>query len=121
MRGERGARGNARTWVPCAQVTRGLQKSLLAQRALLVLVLLATCMLIGDGCLTPSISVVSSISGLQQISSINERKALTHSPCWLQYCCVHVLHSPSTPSCGATWCYTAAYLASLAKQCMAAL
>jgi K+ transporter len=37
---------------------------------LLLLVLVATCMLIGDGCLTPSISVVASITGLKQISSI---------------------------------------------------
>ena len=31
--------------------------------------------MVGDGCLTPSISVVSSISGLQQISSIGEGAA----------------------------------------------
>lgn len=52
------------------QVTRALQKSKILQRVLLLLVLVATCMLIGDGCLTPSISVVASITGLKQISSI---------------------------------------------------
>ena len=65
------------------QVTRGLQKSLVAQRLLLLLVLGATCMLIGDGCLTPSISVVSSISGLKQISSIGNGAAFSASCCSL--------------------------------------
>ncbi|BDA46994.1 Potassium transporter 5 [Coccomyxa sp. Obi] len=57
-------------------VTRALQKSRTLQRVLLVLVLIATCMLIGDGCLTPSISVVSSISGLKQISSIGNNAVM---------------------------------------------
>ena len=34
----------------------------------------ATCMLIGDGTLTPAISVVSSITGLQQKTSIAQRE-----------------------------------------------
>ena len=98
------------------QVTRGLQKSLVAQRCLLLLVLLATCMLIGDGCLTPSISVVSSISGLQQISSIGEgaclspffifglgctRKVRSHL-CWA-YCVMDLrtnkVHCPKLDAC----------------------
>lgn len=61
------------------QVTRCLQKSRFAQRLLLVLVLGATCMLIGDGCLTPSISVVAAISGLKQISSIGNSESSSTS------------------------------------------
>ncbi|KAK9918504.1 hypothetical protein WJX75_004557 [Coccomyxa subellipsoidea] len=57
-------------------VTRALQKSKILQRVLLLLVLVATCMLIGDGCLTPSISVVASITGLKQISSIGNNAVI---------------------------------------------
>ena len=56
------------------QVSRAMQRSLFLQRLLLVLVLGATCMLIGDGTLTPAISVVSSITGLQQKTSITQCK-----------------------------------------------
>ncbi|KAK4752721.1 hypothetical protein SAY87_021519 [Trapa incisa] len=42
-----------------------LEKSPLLQRILLVLALLGTCMVIGDGVLTPAISVFSAVSGLE--------------------------------------------------------
>ena len=56
------------------QVSRAMQRSLALQRLLLITVLGATCMLIGDGTLTPAISVVSSITGLQQNTSIGQRE-----------------------------------------------
>ena len=68
--------------MPCRpQVSRAMQRSLFLQRLLLVLVLGATCMLIGDGTLTPAISVVSSITGLQQNTNIGQRKQLLKCPC----------------------------------------
>ena len=67
-----------------AQVSRAMQRSLCLQRLLLIVVLGATCMLIGDGTLTPAISVVSSITGLEQNTSIGQREpllaALLHAP-----------------------------------------
>ena len=66
-------------WCGGVQVSRAMQRSLFLQRLLLVLVLGATCMLIGDGTLTPAISVVSSITGLQQKTSITQCKRLQHS------------------------------------------
>ena len=57
-----------------------MQRSLFLQRLLLVLVLGATCMLIGDGTLTPAISVVSSITGLQQNTNIGQREQLIEMP-----------------------------------------
>ncbi|XP_007031417.2 PREDICTED: potassium transporter 8 [Theobroma cacao] len=42
-----------------------LEKHKILQRALLVLALIGTCMVIGDGVLTPAISVYSAVSGLE--------------------------------------------------------
>eukprot|EP00250_Pteridium_aquilinum_P007757 c17413_g1_i1 orf=266-2647(-) len=42
-----------------------LEKSKVAQKALMVLVMLGTCMVIGDGVLTPAISVLSAIVGIK--------------------------------------------------------
>ncbi|EOY02343.1 Potassium transporter family protein isoform 1 [Theobroma cacao] len=42
-----------------------LEKHKILQRALLVLALIGTCMVIGDGVLTPAISVFSAVSGLE--------------------------------------------------------
>ncbi|EIE21883.1 potassium transporter [Coccomyxa subellipsoidea C-169] len=58
------------------KIEGGVKPSIATHRVVLVLVLIATCMLIGDGCLTPSISVVSSISGLKQISSIGNNAVI---------------------------------------------
>ncbi|KAJ7558578.1 hypothetical protein O6H91_04G046900 [Diphasiastrum complanatum] len=42
-----------------------LENSRIAQRALLITIMVGTCMVIGDGALTPAISVLSAISGLR--------------------------------------------------------
>ena len=69
------------TWMIGMQVQRAMQRSLFLQRLLLIVVLGATCMLIGDGTLTPAISVVSSITGLQENSSIGQREHLHAASC----------------------------------------
>lgn len=42
-----------------------LEKSAMAQRILLIVVMMGTCMVIGDGALTPAISVMSAVQGIQ--------------------------------------------------------
>ncbi|GLJ12812.1 hypothetical protein SUGI_0198230 [Cryptomeria japonica] len=46
-----------------------LEKSAVAQRILLTFVMIGTCMVIGDGALTPAISVLSAVQGIQQQNS----------------------------------------------------
>ncbi|KAM0847143.1 hypothetical protein ACQ4PT_055195 [Festuca glaucescens] len=48
-----------------ASVRRVLERHRVLQRVLLVLALVGTCMVIGDGVLTPAISVFSAVSGLE--------------------------------------------------------
>ncbi|KAL2603179.1 hypothetical protein R1flu_025959 [Riccia fluitans] len=48
-----------------AKVKAVLEKNKFLRTGLLILVLLGTCMVIGDGILTPSISVLSAVNGLQ--------------------------------------------------------
>jgi KUP system potassium uptake protein len=48
-----------------AHICRACRRALWVQRLLLGLTMLATAMVIGDGVLTPSISVVSAVSGLK--------------------------------------------------------
>ncbi|CAM6086777.1 unnamed protein product [Calypogeia fissa] len=50
-------------------VRRLMEKSKLLQNLLLILVLLSTCMVIGDGILTPAISVLSAVDGIKKASS----------------------------------------------------
>ncbi|KAG8075233.1 hypothetical protein GUJ93_ZPchr0006g46378 [Zizania palustris] len=63
--------GNARTLAggggggAAASVRRLLERHRVLQRVLLVLALIGTCMVIGDGVLTPAISVFSAVSGLE--------------------------------------------------------
>ncbi|KAM7251763.1 hypothetical protein ACFE04_023646 [Oxalis oulophora] len=56
-------------WVPSSNFAIRLKSTLeqhkVLQRILLVLALIGTCMVIGDGVLTPSISVFSAVSGLE--------------------------------------------------------
>ncbi|MCO5594469.1 hypothetical protein L7F22_048499 [Adiantum nelumboides] len=47
------------------KTTRWLEGNCYAQKLLVLLVLFGTCMLIGDGILTPAISVLSSVGGIQ--------------------------------------------------------
>jgi len=52
-----------------------LEGSQLLQRLLLILVLFGTCIVIGDGILTPAISVLSGVSGIKRASSsLNDSK-----------------------------------------------
>ncbi|KAH9321088.1 hypothetical protein KI387_015727, partial [Taxus chinensis] len=46
-----------------------LEESPMAQRVLLVVVMFGTCMVIGDGALTPAISVLSAVQGIQSQNS----------------------------------------------------
>ncbi|KAH9320430.1 hypothetical protein KI387_015069, partial [Taxus chinensis] len=46
-----------------------LEKSAIAQRILLIVVMFGTCMVIGDGALTPAISVLSAVQGIQEENS----------------------------------------------------
>ncbi|KAH7847816.1 hypothetical protein Vadar_030546 [Vaccinium darrowii] len=50
---------------PCSSLKSTLEKHRVLQRLLLVLALIGTCMVIGDGVLTPAISVFSAVSGLE--------------------------------------------------------
>ncbi|KAK4598165.1 hypothetical protein RGQ29_015591 [Quercus rubra] len=54
-----------------------LERHRVLQRFLLVLALIGTCMVIGDGVLTPAISVFSAISGLEFSMSREQHKFLT--------------------------------------------
>ena len=60
------------------QAGQVLRQSGFARLLLLMLVLLATSMIIGDGVLTPAISVISAISGIEQASPniTNSKNAL---------------------------------------------
>lgn len=71
----------------CVQISRAMQRRKSLQRLLLVVVLGATCMLIGDGTLTPAISVVSSITGLQQNTDIGQRKQTSSDSCSMNIAC----------------------------------
>eukprot|EP01018_Ginkgo_biloba_P031855 Gb_04140 [translate_table: standard] len=46
-----------------------LEKSKVAQRILIIVVMVGTCMVIGDGALTPAISVLSAVQGIQANNS----------------------------------------------------
>eukprot|EP01018_Ginkgo_biloba_P031856 Gb_04121 [translate_table: standard] len=46
-----------------------LEKSKVAQRILIIVVMVGTCMVIGDGALTPAISVLSAVQGIQAKNS----------------------------------------------------
>ncbi|KAJ8500799.1 hypothetical protein OPV22_011351 [Ensete ventricosum] len=63
--------GGART---APWMRRLLEKHQISQRMLLVLALLGTCMVIGDGVLTPAISVFSAVSGLEVSMSKEHHK-----------------------------------------------
>ncbi|RWW56628.1 hypothetical protein BHE74_00036628 [Ensete ventricosum] len=66
--------------LPSASVTnastvkRLLEKHRVLQRLLLILALIGTCMVIGDGVLTPAISVFSAVSGLELSMSKEQHK-----------------------------------------------
>ncbi|THU59195.1 hypothetical protein C4D60_Mb03t22420 [Musa balbisiana] len=57
-----------------SRVKRVLEKHHVLQRLLLLLALIGTCMVIGDGVLTPAISVFSAVSGLELSMSEEQHK-----------------------------------------------
>ncbi|XP_020264487.1 potassium transporter 6-like [Asparagus officinalis] len=57
-----------------SRVKRVLEKHQVLQKMLLILALLGTCMVIGDGVLTPAISVFSAVSGLELSMSKQHHK-----------------------------------------------
>ncbi|KAK3130868.1 hypothetical protein QOZ80_6BG0498990 [Eleusine coracana subsp. coracana] len=76
-----------------ARVRRLLEKHKVLQRILLVLALVGTCMVIGDGVLTPAISVFSAVSGLE-LSMEKEQHKYVEVPvaCFILICLFALQH-----------------------------
>ncbi|XP_008806330.2 potassium transporter 10-like [Phoenix dactylifera] len=66
--------GGGRRAEAAARVRRLLEKHQVLQRCLLVLALIGTCMVVGDGVLTPALSVFSAVSGLELSVSREQHK-----------------------------------------------
>ncbi|XP_039038228.1 potassium transporter 2-like [Hibiscus syriacus] len=70
-----------------------LEKHKLLHTALLILVLLGTCMVIGDGVLTPAISVFSAVSGLElSMSKEHHQYAVIPITCLILVCLFALQH-----------------------------
>ncbi|KAJ6422360.1 hypothetical protein OIU84_027340 [Salix udensis] len=70
-----------------------LEKHKCLHTALLILVLLGTCMVIGDGILTPAISVFSAVSGLELSMSDNHHQyAVVPITCFILVCLFALQH-----------------------------
>ncbi|KAJ6433763.1 hypothetical protein OIU84_017462 [Salix udensis] len=70
-----------------------LEKHKALHTALLILVLLGTCMVIGDGLLTPAISVFSAVSGLElSMSSDHHQYAVVPITCFILVCLFTLQH-----------------------------
>uniref|UniRef100_A0A7I4FPU7 Potassium transporter n=2 Tax=Physcomitrium patens TaxID=3218 RepID=A0A7I4FPU7_PHYPA len=67
---------NRKTWMQ-----RKLENSITAQKVLLAIVIFGTCMVIGDGILTPSISVLSAVVGIKAASSNLDTNLVTVISC----------------------------------------
>ncbi|TVU08221.1 hypothetical protein EJB05_41617 [Eragrostis curvula] len=76
-----------------ARVRRLLERHKVLQRVLLVLALVGTCMVIGDGVLTPAISVFSAVSGLE-LSMEKEHHKYVEVPvaCFILVCLFALQH-----------------------------
>jgi KUP system potassium uptake protein len=76
-----------------AGVRRLLERHKVLQRVLLVLALVGTCMVIGDGVLTPAISVFSAVSGLELSMEKHQHKCkdLNTQPCLCPFHCFCLL------------------------------
>ena len=48
-----------------------IEKSATAQRILIIVVMIGTCMVIGDGALTPTISVMSAMQGIKDQNTLS--------------------------------------------------
>ncbi|KAI3800017.1 hypothetical protein L1987_35324 [Smallanthus sonchifolius] len=68
-----------------------LEKYKFLRTALLILVLLGTCMVIGDGILTPAISVFSAVSGLE-LSMSKDHHQLIPITCFILVCLFALQH-----------------------------
>ncbi|KAH0887196.1 hypothetical protein HID58_063292 [Brassica napus] len=74
-------------------VKRYLEKHKWLHTALLLLVLLGTCMVIGDGLLTPAISVFSAVSGLEMnMSKEHHQYAVIPITCFILICLFALQH-----------------------------
>nr|XP_043631161.1 potassium transporter 2-like [Erigeron canadensis]XP_043631162.1 potassium transporter 2-like [Erigeron canadensis]XP_043631163.1 potassium transporter 2-like [Erigeron canadensis]XP_043631164.1 potassium transporter 2-like [Erigeron canadensis]XP_043631165.1 potassium transporter 2-like [Erigeron canadensis] len=70
-----------------------LEKYKFLRTALLILVLLGTCMVIGDGLLTPAISVLSAVSGLElYMSKDHHQYAVIPITCFILVCLFALQH-----------------------------
>ncbi|XP_038891312.1 potassium transporter 2 [Benincasa hispida] len=70
-----------------------LEKHRALHTALLILVLLGTCMVIGDGLLTPAISVFSAVSGLElSMSKAHHQYAVVPITCFILVCLFALQH-----------------------------
>ncbi|KAK9283916.1 hypothetical protein L1049_012171 [Liquidambar formosana] len=70
-----------------------LEKHKALHTALLILVLLGTCMVIGDGVLTPAISVFSAVSGLElSMSNKHHQYAVVPITCFILLCLFALQH-----------------------------
>lgn len=70
-----------------------LEKHKALHTALLILVLLGTCMVIGDGLLTPAISVFSAVSGLElSMSKEHHQYAMVPITCFILVCLFALQH-----------------------------
>ncbi|KAJ6383835.1 hypothetical protein OIU78_027182 [Salix suchowensis] len=76
-----------------SRVKMYLEKHKALHTALLILVLLGTCMVIGDGLLTPAISVFSAVSGLElSMSSDHHQYAVVPITCFILVCLFTLQH-----------------------------
>ncbi|OMO89997.1 potassium transporter [Corchorus olitorius] len=76
-----------------SRVKMYLEKHKFLQSALLILVLLGTCMVIGDGVLTPAISVFSAVSGLElSMSKEHHQYAVIPITCFILVCLFALQH-----------------------------
>lgn len=76
-----------------SRVKMYLEKHKVLHTALLILVLLGTCMVIGDGLLTPAISVFSAVSGLElSMSAEHHQYAVIPITCFILVCLFALQH-----------------------------
>ncbi|XP_038719880.1 potassium transporter 2-like [Tripterygium wilfordii] len=76
-----------------SKVKMYLEKHKFLHTALLILVLLGTCMVIGDGLLTPAISVFSAVSGLEfSMSKEHHQYAVVPITCFIIVCLFALQH-----------------------------
>ncbi|KAK8574641.1 hypothetical protein V6N12_062331 [Hibiscus sabdariffa] len=82
-----------------------LEEHKVLHTALLILVLLGTCMVIGDGVLTPAISVFSAVSGLELSMSKEHHQFSKEKASWPAGTIQELLWSAITISCCFFWSY----------------